>query len=76
MRPIVGGNFGGNIESGEYAVCLLSGHIFGRETLLSSGPTYYEAAMPAGDEYNFVLSFSTVVPRFGVGEYVQTDENG
>ena len=73
MRPIVGGNLDGNIEGREYALRIFSGHIFGRESLLSGGPTYDEASVLAGDEDNFVLHVSSVVLRLGVGENVRAD---
>ena len=68
LRPIVRGNFGGNIEGGDYALCIFSGHIFGREALLSGGPAHNEAGVLAGDEVNFVLPFSPVVLRPALGE--------
>ena len=71
LRPIVRGNFGGNIEGKEYAIRILSGHIFAREALLSGGPTKNEAGVPSGDKDDFVLPLSTVVLCFGVGKNVR-----
>ena len=73
MRPIVGGNFVGNIESGEYAVRIISGHVFVREAVLLGGPSDDEAGVPARHKDNFVLPVSTMVPRFVVGEYVRAN---
>ena len=71
LRTIVPSNFDGIIQSQEYAVCTFSGHGFGREALLSSGPAHKEAVMSARDEDNFVLPLSTVVLRLGVGEDIR-----
>ena len=73
LRSVVGRDFGGNIEIGEYAICIFAGYDFGREALLSSGPAHDEAGVPAGDEDNFVLPLSTVVLRLGMGEYVRAN---
>ena len=67
MWPIVGGNFDGNIEIREYAICIFSGHGFGRESLFSGGLAHNEAGMIAGDEDDFVLPLSSVVFCLGVG---------
>ena len=73
MRPIVRGDFGGNIEISKYAIRIFSGHIFGREALLSGGPANDEAGVPAGYKDDFVLPISSFVPRFGVGKDVRAD---
>ena len=68
LRSVVGRDFGGNIEIGEYAICIFASYGFGRETLLSSGSAHDKAGMSAGDEDNFVLPLSTVVFRPGMGK--------
>ena len=64
---------GGNIEGREYAVRIFSGHMFGREALLSGGQANEEAGVPPGYKDNFVLPISLVVPCFGVGKDVRVD---
>ena len=71
VRSVVGCNFDGNIEVGEYAVCIFTVYGLGREALLSGGPAHDEAGMPAGDKDNLVLPLPTVVFCLGVGEYVR-----
>ena len=52
LRTIVGRNFDGNIEVGEYAIGVLPSHGFGCEALLSGRPAHDEAGVSAGDEDN------------------------
>ena len=73
LWSVVGGDFNGNIEIGEYAVCIFAGYGLSREALLSCGPAHDEAGMSAGDEDNFVLPLSTVVFCLGMGEYVRAN---
>ena len=70
LRTIVGRDFNGHIEIGEYAVCILASYGFGREAFFSGCPAHDEAGVSTGDEDNFVLPVSLVVPRLGVGNYV------
>ena len=73
LRSVVGRDFGGNIQIGEYAICIFVGYGFGREALLSSGPAHDEAGMLAGDEESFVLLLSKVVLHLGMGKYVRAN---
>ena len=52
LRSIVGRDFDGNIEIGEYAVCILAGYGLSREALLSGGPAHDKAGTSAGDKDN------------------------
>ena len=71
LWSVVGRDFDGNIEIGEYAVCIFAGYGLGREALLSSWPARNKAGMLAGDKDNLVPPVSTVVLRLGMGEYVR-----
>ena len=73
LRTIVGRDFDGNIEVGEYAVRIFAKYGFGREAFFSGCPAHDEAGVSTGDEDNFVLPISSVVLRLGVGENVRAD---
>ena len=69
LRTIVGRDFDGNIEIGEYVVRILASHGFGREAFFSGCPAHDEAGVGTGDQDNFVLPVSSVVLHLGMSEY-------